>query len=1138
MKKLLSVVLVVCLCLSAFSSMAFISAETTEKFIDFSKTVRIGADSDLGNGKIVVTNNSDGSMKVDSSNYTKLLFKDGTAITSNLWCKGAVYCLKYNDGTNVVLSKGMQYIINVVYSVDSIDTDNQTYHPQIALTLNTTNNDTAENGNTVLASDIKHNTGDYSLIAKRVSVDGNKPLRLIFAGDGVFTVKSVIISTTAIVTRKADLVNVAPISASGSTYKNFSPATATEPLKISPTRSIDNEMFEGQNQWVNNWHPSALWIKGGLIPLKFEDGTYFTYKAGHQFSVTVNFKFATCDTEDTKKDPKICLVRNNNKSTSGDNGTFVIGGFRLYGYAKNLTEHLNINKSFTTTVKDEAAKDGHPIRLAFSGLGNIEVQSVYITDNNPGQIVTYIDDGVEIAEFANNGDALKTPLAKDGYTFMGWFDANGNKVETVSGNITVTAHWAQENKVDFEKSFRICYDDPSQDKAKLTISYLEDIDGMNIAFEEYYKNYAILNDNEINTGTVWAKGGIIALKYKNDSYVKFASGNRYAINVSYDITRISTQDSYYAPQIGLCYNDSIGNDSSDNGQKMLVANKHTKCGSYTLSAIVNGDTLNNKPLRLIFDGVGECVIKSVTISSILSSTTGYSTVRYIDKLNDIDFAEIAENDSAVADLDRLVGFNFGGWYNGDTKAETVTSDATLTAKWYSRLDLNKDDMSNIIDLICLKKALASAESNLFFDVNRDNKVDAIDVTTIVNNMLGKIVTTINDNSVEDYSIYVSNKSFVAKKAAEEISDAIKIVSGVTLPIVYTETEKEIAIVVDETLEKDNYTVAIDDNNLVVTAGSEYAASEAANKIALFIKTNGIIPAGFTLSGEYDTNYSMVDNYKYAWGDEFDGNDIDSTKWTLANDVKPGPVYATDSAYYQATKSASTWTANGNDMQDGTVTFVNNDYSVNNGVLTMNTRKVADGYTGTKISANQTFRYGIMEAKIKFGNGEGGSYQFWARSKDTSPQEECVVNEFDFAENFGTTDIYANLHTWRQYFNHTNHGSDLEIRDTVQNVTDGEYHYIAMEWTQNIVKFYFDGELYMKQSIADQETWDAFRKSTYLIFGVDVPNERYAIYSNGTTPAEQILANGGNIADLANFSDSISIDYVRVYQLGSDGHSIS
>lgn len=1105
MKKLLSVLFAVCLCLTAFPYGMFASAETapiTTYDIDLTQD----PSNCLYSYETCTATVENNNLVVAVNNARTINGNTATSWLSN-------YSL-FDSGSSIQLAGNDKVLVKIVYKVTEVTSK---------VTIGVGSWSSVKNSPVVVMSKVDHTTADANkentLYAEfsNVQTAGQymSRIKVVFNGTGKFEISKI----------KAQVIDHNSLSDCSLVTYNDGQETVDKEYVVNGS-TIDKTLPTKNGYKFVGWYNASSVYTNQVTAAT-------TLYAGWDKPATLTYT----DLNNVAK----FFQTTGDSANAGTTAAYENGVLNVHiSHDKSLTN--NWVKNWFTNYAASGTKIVSPSKVTITV--NYKVLSVD-SDTYGAQIGIGASDGVNNTVYPmtfkkhTSADIGKSLIYDFTYTVNGGtygipkVDFAGRGDFEISSIALTVVEPGNQQEIDLSKSEKI-----NGSKATMSVTPATENENLKIAINTYtYK--LVENDGTVNyhPSQHWYGGGMVTLKYKSGAFVKFASNKKYAINVKYDVTRLGTQDPTYAPQIGLLYNKNAS-ETGDNDEWLLSANKNLKCGSYELSAIVT-ENLNTYPLRLVFAGVGNFEVKEITIKSIDSSEPR-SAVKYIDNKNDTDYAEFVKNGTAVADLDRLVGFNFGGWYNGDTKAETVTSDTTLTAKWYSRLDLNKDDMSNIIDLICLKKALASAESDLFFDVNRDNKVDAIDVTTIVNNMLGKIVTTINDNSVEDYSIYVSNKSFVAKKAAEEISDAIKIVSGVTLPIVYTETEKEIAIVVDETLEKDNYTVAIDDNNLVVTAGSEYAASEAANKIALYIKTNGIIPAGFTLSGEYDTNYSMVDNYKYAWGDEFDGNDIDSTKWTLANDVKPGPVYATDSAYYQATKSASTWTANGSDMQDGTVTFVNNDYSVNNGVLTMNTRKVADGYTGTKISANQTFRYGIMEAKIKFGNGEGGSYQFWARSKDTSPQEDCVVNEFDFAENFGTTDIYANLHTWRQYFNHTNHGSngDLEIRETVQNVTDGEYHYIAMEWTQNMVKFYFDGELYMKQSITDQETWDAFRKSTYIIFGVDVPNERYAIYSNGTTPAEQILANGGNIADLANFSDSISIDYVRVYQLGSDGYSIS
>lgn len=450
-KKAVSVLLAICICLATFSSMLFALADTTVdvKTVDLKKSVRIGSDADKG--KIAVSYNGD-NMIVGVENYNANIMSGDTPLTSKLWLKGVLLALKYSDDSLVFLENGKEYIINVVYSVDR--TNGATFFPSIGVVYNDNTNAgnalTQDNGSYMIAGRNHTSTGEFSISATKVQGNG-KPLRLAFYGVGQFTVKSVTLSTVS--GEVIDLTKSEAVSVSGSAFKDFSPATDTAPLKITSTRGVDNEMFDGQNQWVNNWSKTPLWIKGGIVTLKRKDGSYLTLKKGRSYTVSVTYKITKCDTTDTKKDPKICLVYNNNNAEANyakDNGTIVLAGARLYSYGNNLTDNFNKTLTFTSKAINGDDLDGRPLRLAFSGLGTIEVSSVKVSEIDGVYSVTYVDGGISTAEYVEKGGKLKTPKRED-FIFDGWYDnpeCTGDPITEAKGDITVYAKWkADGNKI-------------------------------------------------------------------------------------------------------------------------------------------------------------------------------------------------------------------------------------------------------------------------------------------------------------------------------------------------------------------------------------------------------------------------------------------------------------------------------------------------------------------------------------------------------------------------------------------------------------------------------------------------------------------------------------------------------------------
>ena len=106
------------------------------------------------------------------------------------------------------------------------------------------------------------------------------------------------------------------------------------------------------------------------------------------------------------------------------------------------------------------------------------------------------------------------------------------------------------------------------------------------------------------------------------------------------------------------------------------------------------------------------------------------------------------------------GFNFDGWYNGDTKVSESTTlntftmpaaNTTLTARFvfnpttpgdpaasYSLGDVNKDRELNVTDVIGLTNFIMNPDENIdtqLYDTNKDGEVNVTDVIRLVNKIM-------------------------------------------------------------------------------------------------------------------------------------------------------------------------------------------------------------------------------------------------------------------------------------------------------------------------------------------------------------------------------------------------------------------
>ncbi len=1154
MKKIISLILTVCMLFTmVYAASVTATAETTvnetnsatfdEIAVDLSKLYRIGTDNTS------IENLADGGVKVIVNNYgTQLFNSDGSFSTSALWIStGSIFALKDDNDNFIVLQGGKEYAINIVYEVESIGTENAFYHPQIALVRNNHASNVTQDNGTVIYTAKKHaSTGTYSL-SYSAAPSGNQPLRLAFSGHGTINIKSITIKQVTKnfgTTGNIDLTNVEPISVSSPSYSNFTPATADAPLSldVNATYAYSGTLFDGTNSWINSW--TVMYLKS-MIPLKYDADNYVVLDNTKTYSISVKYKVTATTAEAVTDYPEIGIVYNNGYDITHDNGSKVVAAQRI------APTEVGVEKTLNTTVNGMGL-DGHALRLAFTGKGSFEVSSVTISECKNAFAITFNNDGMSTVDYILAGEALPTPV-KDGAVFKGWFDADGVKYTAATKPVTLNAVWVKTNNVDLTKSVKI-----AGSKGSITLNVpTENCRPLNVKTQGFNNILLDKESETILTTNVWTAGAAVNLKFADDTYANLKSTSKYVVNVNYDVTYVNTATQAYLPQIAIIYNNnpSASNVEQDNGTVIMDVKKHgVAVDNATISCVISGVDAN--AIRLAFDGHGEFNVNSVTITEITAENDALVMVNLTDSVYSRDEIIVAEKGATIADLQRTLLHNFGGWYSDDVKVTTVDADVTLTAKWFGKADVNMDGIVNIDDLTVIKEAIADAKTDAVYDVDRNSAVNDADVNLIRKNILGIQSVTIAGNNIRAYKLEKGALPFfMTTQATDLLVTSFKEFCGVDIQNTAKATNKivvSIPNIAQDELDNsalntltgvkgdvygvDDYKIFLYNNDLYIEGGSDYATAFAVNEFISFIQKYEMIPVGFELSGKYNGERGLGEGYSYVWGDEFNGGFLDTTKWLVETGTSSGPCYALNDPYYLSTKTNGNWTYNSdyNMMQDGEVRYLDeegNNYYLEDGLLVMNTKKTDYGYSATKISAKNkyNFTYGIMTARVKLATKNGASSTFWARSlDDLDGIKGGSVNEMDFVENYGAEQIRANLHTWTEYVNDTNHSGEIDYQETIypaegESLSDA-FHEITLYWTADKIVFYFDGVKYLEQDIgSDPEKWEAFYKSTYLIMGVSAPTGIYGTYNNGTTPGEVL----GTLVD--SFNENLCMDYIRVYR---------
>ena len=254
----------------------------------------------------------------------------------------------------------------------------------------------------------------------------------------------------------------------------------------------------------------------------------------------------------------------------------------------------------------------------------------------------------------------------------------------------------------------------------------------------------------------------------------------------------------------------------------------------------------------------------------------------------------------------------------------------------------------------------------------------------------------------------------------------------------------------------------------------------------------------------------------VWSDEFDGAQLDPETWFFESG--DGSDFVGDGGI---TGLPSGW--GNNELQ----WYLPDNAQLENGVLKITARRetVGDfGYTSARITTRDrfAFKYGRIEASIKFPSGQGLWPAFWMLSQDSPYGSWAATGEIDIVEAAnldgqpgpggvgGGNNIFGTIHYGGEF--PANEFSSVDYTPS-EDVTGG-FNTYALEWDEFEIRWYFNGILY-----AVQNSWfstaapypapfdQPFHILLNLAVGGDLPGA-----PNGSTP----------------FPATMEVDWVRVY----------
>lgn len=430
-----------------------------------------------------------------------------------------------------------------------------------------------------------------------------------------------------------------------------------------------NNVFRDAN---NNIKTGVLW-PDAIMALKYDDGTvpasYVKFQKDYKYIVNVEYEVVAAD---SYYNPQIAIVKNNSTNSAQNNGSVVL----------NTNTHSAPGSYTLSAVVSNI--DNIPIRLAFAGLGTVNIKSVKISKEKKNETdvidITYMDGVSSYSQFHKLDSDLYIPV-KDGYVFDGWYDKDGKKVDDIKGvttSLTLYAKWTGISFFDIDPTnSQSLKDKNSANAIVMELTADEDNKTLDVSLNSGWNNIFRDKNGNLRTKTKDSNGNyvtnllwpdaVLALKYdigtEPSSYVKLQKAYEYVINIDYSVTSVYTD---FAPQIAIVRNGQT-NSTGINGAVVLNANTHMEKGDYSISA--HTKDIDNIPLRLAFGGIGRIVIKKITVSAVLSSDNSYIPVMYVD--GELSVSEFIKKDAQLSNPEDMTGFK--GWYkNADCIGKPIT----------------------------------------------------------------------------------------------------------------------------------------------------------------------------------------------------------------------------------------------------------------------------------------------------------------------------------------------------------------------------------------------------------------------------------------------------------------------------------
>ncbi len=255
---------------------------------------------------------------------------------------------------------------------------------------------------------------------------------------------------------------------------------------------------------------------------------------------------------------------------------------------------------------------------------------------------------------------------------------------------------------------------------------------------------------------------------------------------------------------------------------------------------------------------------------------------------------------------------------------------------------------------------------------------------------------------------------------------------------------------------------------------------------------------------------VPDNYKLVWQDEFtkEGK-VDAAKWNFER----GFVRNNELQWYQETNASQ---KNGMLHIEGRRERIKNTGYEAGSNNWKKSREFAE-YTSSSINTRgkYEFQYGILEVRAKIDTASGMWPAIWTLGASKPWPANGEIDVMEFYQVKGEKTILANA-AWADSTKRANWDeAKIPFSEFIKkdpNWTE-KFHIWKMDWTEEYIRIYLDGELLNEvdlEQTLNPDGFNPFHQPHYILLNL-------ALGSNGGDPSK------------TNFPKEYVVGYVRVYQ---------